>query len=1105
MSKTMMATLAALVLVGSPAVAQELFRPSSDSPGLGERQRIDDPIVTRSRLATLNGDLDLEDLATGRRRAVVLNLFEDVEVRATLERVPSSAPESVFVAGRLDGGGRTTLFITREGIVRGEVHAPGAVYTIRSVRGRAGDRPDVVVRELDPSKLPPIHGATDELRSPTFRPEAEQGGTARSFPRPVLGALPTARSSSGQDDEPVPVGETVDVVAVYTPHAEDEAGGSEEAEATIMAEVEKTNLALANSGMEHRKIRLVAMAKVEFPPVAETEFNILNTLSWEKNQTFFDAGNDSDGLFDEVHDLRRRHGGDLVHAFLGRRCFGVAGIYTLLSQRLIETYCTNSAEDRCMEIWRREEWGRSAFAFSSIPEGCIVQNHFTHELGHNLGLLHDRYVEIEDDPPLDLSDESPNFPVTPYGFGYVNQNFDRSVCYRTIMAYGDQCIDEGYGGGPSALMFSNPDLEIGDEDVGFDTAGVPGEEWTVELDGPVSAARHIDEVWNVVAGLYDSKTVLNTSVWTLESFDVLEHFEGIEGADGHVFTLESSHPQVAFSTIRREEGGVVLETVGLAPGMTTVTVTAAGPAGESSVERFSLVVAGPVLVPLFPAADTPGYEGFVRLINHSVLPRTVAIRAYDDDNGEYGPVSIEIGANEAAHFNSTDLEQGNPEKGLTGSTGSGRGDWRLEIDSDNPRLEVLPYVRTRDGFVTSMYDRAPMEELNEIVVPMFNPASNMDQVSSLRLMNPHDEPLEVSIAGIDDDGAAGAAPVVVALPAGAARSLTAADLESGASPDIQTGALGDGTGKWRLRVAADSPVVAMSLLESPTGHLSNLSGRAEEMGDHLDPDGGAATFIAPFFPAHGDAKGRQGFARVTNRSNEAVDVSIEATDSAGVAYGDLSLRVDPGQSRHFNSEDLESGNPEKGLTGSTGPGEGEWRLVFSSDEPALDVMAYVRTPGGFLTSMHDLLPFSHGAISELQHRSAFFNPGSNVDQVSVLYVANPNEHDWGLAIQGFDDANDTNGEFASIGLAMGEARKVTSQRLENGSSGFDVIGDGVGKWQLAMSSRRNADRYGRRTYPEEPLPLIVMSLLENPTGHITNLSRQDLCTRGMTIWGCAGQ
>ena len=57
-----------------------------------------------------------------------------------------------------------------------------------------------------------------------------------------------------------------------------------------------------------------------------------------------------------------------------------------------------------------------------------------------------------------------------------------------------------------------------------------------------------------------------------------------------------------------------------------------------------------------------------------------------------------------------------------------------------------------------------------------------------------------------------------------ARILTASELESGESPHTQlAGGLGDGTGKWRLSVSADRPIQVMSLLELPTGHLTNLS------------------------------------------------------------------------------------------------------------------------------------------------------------------------------------------------------------------------------------------------------------------------------------------
>ena len=62
---------------------------------------------------------------------------------------------------------------------------------------------------------------------------------------------------------------------------------------------------------------------------------------------------------------------------------------------------------------------------------------------------------------------------------------------------------------------------------------------------------------------------------------------------------------------------------------------------------------------------------------------------------------------------------------------------------------------------------------------------------------------------------------MLTVPGGGSRTVTAAALESGG--EGFDGALGDGEGKWRLRVSSESPVMVMNLLSSPTGHLTNLS------------------------------------------------------------------------------------------------------------------------------------------------------------------------------------------------------------------------------------------------------------------------------------------
>ena len=66
------------------------------------------------------------------------------------------------------------------------------------------------------------------------------------------------------------------------------------------------------------------------------------------------------------------------------------------------------------------------------------------------------------------------------------------------------------------------------------------------------------------------------------------------------------------------------------------------------------------MVPLFPsAADISGRQGFLRVVNRSDVAGEVGVRAYDDTERDYEPLTLAVGAGEAVHFNSDDLEHGN--------------------------------------------------------------------------------------------------------------------------------------------------------------------------------------------------------------------------------------------------------------------------------------------------------------------------------------------------------------------------------------------------------------------------------------------------------------
>ena len=243
-------------------------------------------------------------------------------------------------------------------------------------------------------------------------------------------------------------------------------------------------------------------------------------------------------------------------------------------------------------------------------------------------------------------------------------------------------------------------------------------------------------------------------------------------------------------------------------------------------------------VPLFVSASHPlGHQGFVRVINRSDVSGEVVIDAFDDEGVPYGVpyrlVTLRIGAGETVHFNSRDLEKGNTDKGLSPGIGAGSGDWRLRLRSPLA-LEVLSYNRTRDGLLAPLHDQVPSavvrrpstgEEATGQRVVIFNPASNVNQVSRLRIINPGGEAAAVTIEGTDDAGASPGMGVELTVPAGASRTLESQELESGewdAGSGV-SGELGDGKGKWRLAVTSEQVIQVMSLLASSTGHLVNLS------------------------------------------------------------------------------------------------------------------------------------------------------------------------------------------------------------------------------------------------------------------------------------------
>ena len=365
-------------------------------------------------------------------QALVLNLFDDVVLTGIVEHVePTSSGHSLW--GRLDGVGLGTFTLVVNGrMVIGTVRTPDAVYTIRT----AGDG-TYVIRQIDESSLPPLGEPLEPPLSP-------------------LSPLSPRDAPAEADDVLSDDGSEIDVMVVYTPLAKHREGGRAAIEALIDLFVAETNQAYAISGVTHR-IRLVLREEVDYTEDGGSSLE-LQRLS-----------NGSDGHMDHVHERRDMYGADLVHILVGR-------------------------SDVCGRAWINR--GESPADGEALGFGLTVDYCgglvFAHELGHNMGLRHDRYQL--------------GVPRTGSHYGYVNQRMFEpgapgSARWHTIMASGTQCwaIAEYYC--ERIGYFSNPE-----NNYNGDPMGVPADHPSTGVDGPADAVGTLDDRRGITANFRRSSS-----------------------------------------------------------------------------------------------------------------------------------------------------------------------------------------------------------------------------------------------------------------------------------------------------------------------------------------------------------------------------------------------------------------------------------------------------------------------------------------------------------------------------------------------------------------------------------------------------------------------
>ena len=391
------------------------------------------------------------EVARGRPSHLRLNLFADADFEAVFERTAATASGHTLTGRLADDPLSAVVLAVNGDHIAGTVWSADGMHDIRRL-GAGG----AVIRQLNPAAL----GRCEVGEAPfAVRPDASPP------PRPH-GSPPARRShaegaasaSQAENAASADDGSVIDVLVVYTANIRILHGGHRAMRAMIDRDVAMANEAYRVSGAAQR-IALAGAVEVDHP------WDITQNTSLSR--LLHDFASKGDRYFEDVHELRDRYAADLVLLHIGdlkhwqggaiARTAGVASVPS-------------------------DPAGNETLAFSISSSAAFV-----HELGHSMGLNHERQYDRGNEP-------------FPYSHGYRFQfpcrnNPDRAFCEtKTVMT----------AVLPTLPRFSNPRQKWPDES-GV-PLGVPGDAPSDRADGPADAVRSLDEMRRAIANYRASAT-----------------------------------------------------------------------------------------------------------------------------------------------------------------------------------------------------------------------------------------------------------------------------------------------------------------------------------------------------------------------------------------------------------------------------------------------------------------------------------------------------------------------------------------------------------------------------------------------------------------------
>jgi hypothetical protein len=365
------------------AQGRAMFSADEATGRVASRRVSADPIVIRSRQTT--ADLTLlaaaGDSASGfgtarvAARSVDLNLFADVDLVAQLDHVEVVAPLGYAWVGQVAGvSGSEVVLAVADGVLTGSMKMPGRTYSVR----QAGDT--YVITEINSQAVP-----GDDVALPPQPLGAGVGALGRAAGAPVTSSLES--------------GDVFDLLLYYTPAVKNAAGGTGPLNSFITGSIAQVNAAYASSDIATR-VRLVAALEIAYADSGNTAIDL---PALQSNS--------------DVRAARDQYGADIVSMLVASDPVSSGRGYITVS--------------------RGRSYADAAYNVVVYYPNVGYIYSLAHELGHNLGCLHELGNNGGDDTA----------GAFPYSLGYT----DTAHGFHDVMSYGLGCPDC-----VGLNLFSNP-------------------------------------------------------------------------------------------------------------------------------------------------------------------------------------------------------------------------------------------------------------------------------------------------------------------------------------------------------------------------------------------------------------------------------------------------------------------------------------------------------------------------------------------------------------------------------------------------------------------------------------------------------------------------